>query len=46
MTACVFHGPGDIGVIDVPMPEPGPGELLLRVGATGLCYSDLRCYMG
>jgi L-iditol 2-dehydrogenase len=46
MKACVFHGPGDIGVIDVPMPEPGPGELLLRVGATGLCYSDLRCYKG
>ena len=46
MKACVFHGPGDIGVMDVPVPEPGPGEVLLRLGATGLCYSDLRCYKG
>src|SRR5688500_9943160 len=46
MKACVFHGPGDIGVMDVPMPEPGPGEWRLRVGATGLGDADLRCYKG
>jgi L-iditol 2-dehydrogenase len=28
------------------MPEPGRGEILIRVGATGICYSDLRCYKG
>jgi len=26
----------------VPVPEPGPGELLLRVDAAGLCHSDLH----
>ena len=27
---------------DVEVPEPGPGEVLLRVGAAGLCHSDLH----
>ncbi len=29
-------------VRDVPVPRPGPGELLLRVDAVGLCHSDLH----
>lgn len=27
-------------VVDVPTPEPGPGEVRLRVTAAGLCHSD------
>lgn len=27
-------------VVDVPDPEPGPGQVLLRVSAAGLCHSD------
>jgi alcohol dehydrogenase, propanol-preferring len=27
---------------DVPVPEPGPGEVLLRVGGAGACHSDLH----
>lgn len=26
----------------VPQPEPGPGEVLVRVGAAGVCHSDLH----
>lgn len=26
----------------IPVPQPGPGELLLRVDAVGLCHSDLH----
>ncbi|KAL2832650.1 chaperonin 10-like protein [Aspergillus pseudoustus] len=29
----------------VPVPEPGPGELLIRLNATGICYSDLHFAM-
>ena len=29
-------------VNDVPVPEPGPGEVLLQVAAAGLCHSDLH----
>jgi propanol-preferring alcohol dehydrogenase len=27
---------------DVPVPEPGPGEVLLKVGGAGACHSDLH----
>lgn len=27
---------------DVPVPEPGPGEALIRVGGAGACHSDLH----
>lgn len=27
-------------------PSPGPGEALVRVGATAICYSDIRVYRG
>jgi L-iditol 2-dehydrogenase len=46
MKACVFRAPGDVGVIDLPTPEAGPGEIVLRVGAAGLCHSDVRVFKG
>ncbi|MDQ0735074.1 NAD(P)-dependent alcohol dehydrogenase [Arthrobacter agilis] len=27
-------------LVDIPMPSPGPGEVLLRVTAAGVCHSD------
>ena len=27
-------------VVDIPKPEPGPGQVLLKVTAAGLCHSD------
>src|SRR4030042_2369155 len=32
---------GAIEVKEVPMPEPGPGEVLVKMGAAGICYSDV-----
>jgi alcohol dehydrogenase, propanol-preferring len=29
-------------LVDVPAPEPGPGEVLVRVAGAGLCHSDLH----
>ena len=29
-------------LVDVPVPEPGPGEVLVRVSGAGLCHSDLH----
>ena len=31
---------------DVPVPEPGPGEVLVRVGACGICGTDLKIAAG
>ncbi len=46
MIASVFYGPGEIEVEDVPLPEIGPDEVLVRVGANTLCGTDLRILRG
>lgn len=42
MRAAVYRGPGDVRVEAVPRPRPGPGEILLRVEACGVCGTDLK----
>jgi len=44
--ACIFHGPGRLAVETRAEPSPGPGEILLRMEAAGICYSDIRVYQG
>jgi len=46
MQAVVCHGPRDYRLEEVAMPEPGPGEALVKVEACGICASDLKCYAG
>ncbi|WP_436761768.1 zinc-dependent alcohol dehydrogenase [Streptosporangium sp. V21-05] len=46
MSAAVFHGGRDIRVESVPIPLPGPGEVLVRVGAAGICGSDVLAFRG
>jgi L-iditol 2-dehydrogenase len=41
-----FHQPGRVAVEEVPAPVAGPGEVVLRLHATGLCNSDVRVYLG
>src|SRR5690606_5380256 len=41
MRAAVVHGPGHLAVEQVPVPTPGPGEILVRMRACGICGSDL-----
>jgi (R,R)-butanediol dehydrogenase / meso-butanediol dehydrogenase / diacetyl reductase len=40
MRAAVFHGRRDVRLEQMPVPRPGPGELLLRVSAVGVCGTD------
>lgn len=46
MQAAVFEGPGAITVVERPVPAPGPGEVLVRVHAAGLCAGDMYSYKG
>ncbi|MBR6486683.1 MAG: galactitol-1-phosphate 5-dehydrogenase [Lachnospiraceae bacterium] len=41
MKAWVLHNIGDIRFEDIDKPEPGPGEVLVRVMAAGICGSDI-----
>jgi (R,R)-butanediol dehydrogenase/meso-butanediol dehydrogenase/diacetyl reductase len=42
MNAAIYQGDGRIAVGEVPVPEPGPGELLVEVAECGICGSDLH----
>jgi len=42
MRAAVYRGSGSIVVETTPTPEIGPGELLVRVEACGICHTDLK----
>ncbi|HSI29745.1 MAG TPA: alcohol dehydrogenase catalytic domain-containing protein, partial [Miltoncostaeaceae bacterium] len=44
MRAAVYHGGGRIAVEERPDPVAGPGELVVRVRACGLCGSDLMSW--
>jgi len=44
--ALVFHGPWQIAVEERPDPEPGPGEVLIRIVSTGICGSDIHGFTG
>jgi threonine dehydrogenase-like Zn-dependent dehydrogenase len=46
MQAARFLGIGDMQVRDVAAPAPGPGEVLVRVEATGICGTDRHILHG
>src|SRR5262245_22029255 len=46
MRAAVFGGKGKIGLREVPRPEPGVGEALVRVTLTTICGTDIHILKG
>lgn len=44
MKAALFYGGTDIRVAELDTPEPGPGEVLIKVRSAGICGSDLHGY--
>ena len=46
MKAVLMPAPGQVEIIDVPVPQPRPEEVLLEVHYVGLCGSDLNMYRG
>jgi threonine dehydrogenase-like Zn-dependent dehydrogenase len=43
--AAVLEGRGALAYRDVPTPDPGPGEVLLRVRASAVCGSDIHRFV-
>lgn len=46
MKALLLSEYGRLETVDVPMPRPGPDEVLIRVAACGICGSDVHGYDG
>ncbi|MEQ8860581.1 MAG: zinc-dependent alcohol dehydrogenase family protein [Pseudomonadales bacterium] len=47
MRAMLLERPGGrFELVDLPVPEPGPGEVLIRVAACGVCRTDLHVVDG
>ena len=41
-----FGGPEVLKYVDLPLPEPGPGQVLVRTMAVGVCKADWRVRTG
>jgi len=46
MTAIVCHAPEDYRVEKVARPVAGAREMIIRIGACGICASDCKCWSG
>jgi threonine dehydrogenase-like Zn-dependent dehydrogenase len=42
----VVRGADDFAIVDLPVVGPGPGEVLVQVGAAGICGSDVELFDG
>ena len=40
--ACIVVAPGEVRLTDLPVPEPGPSEVLIRTIASAICASDFH----
>ncbi|WP_297153050.1 alcohol dehydrogenase catalytic domain-containing protein [Thermogemmatispora sp.] len=45
MLAAMFYAPGDVRLEERPIPEPGPGELVLQIAAATTCGTDVKTYV-
>ena len=44
MRSSLYYGSGDVRPTDQPVPEIGPGEVLVSVHACGICGSDTMAW--
>ncbi len=44
MRVSVLRAVGDVAVEERPVPQPGPDEVLIRIGSVGVCGSDVHYY--
>jgi len=45
MKAVRLYGPSDMRLDDIPVPEPGPGQVLLEVLSVGVCGSGVHYFV-
>ena len=45
MKAVLYEGPGAMKVVDIPKPEAGPGEVVVKVTMCAICGTDVHSFM-
>ena len=45
MKAAVYRSKQLFEVTDIPKPEPGPGEVLIKVNQSAICGTDVHAFM-
>lgn len=46
MKSAVWHGPRDIRIEELPVPEPDADGVVIEISRNGICGSDLHTYIG
>src|SRR3954471_285853 len=46
MRAALLAGPGEIRIVELAAPEPGPDEVRIRLEGCGVCASNLEPWAG
>jgi L-iditol 2-dehydrogenase len=46
MKAAVVYGANDIRIEEVQCPVPEPGDIVVRVRASGICATDIKTLLG
>lgn len=41
-----LHGPKDLRITEIDIPELKPSQILVKVHMSGICGSDVECYLG
>ena len=44
MRTVMYYGPGDLRLVDAPVPVAGPGEILVKIKAALTCGTDFKAY--
>ena len=44
MRAVLFYAPGDLRLVEAPLPKAGPGEVVVRIKAALTCGTDFKAY--
>ena len=42
----MLQAPRKFGLVERPLPEPGRGDVVVRIAATAVCHTDLSIYTG
>jgi len=46
MKALVYTQPNEVQLLECPLPDAAPGEVVLKIEAVGICGSDMHAYHG